>query len=43
MAAIFPRWTNLIPVVLAAGVIVTVPTVTLAAWYWFMPEYTNVG
>src|SRR5690349_14202624 len=29
MAVIFPRWTNLLPLVIAAGVVVAVPAATL--------------
>ena len=43
MALIFPPWTNWIPLILAvaggAGAVV-VPT---AVWYYFSPEYTDVG
>jgi hypothetical protein len=43
MAVIFPRWTNLLPLAIAGGVLVAVPTAVLGAWYWFSPEFTDVG
>ena len=43
MAALFPRWTNAIPLVLAAAGVVGLPTVVLGAWYFFSPKWTDVG
>ena len=43
MAVIFPRWTNLLPVMLAAGGLVAAPAVVFGAWYWFSPRFTDVG
>lgn len=43
MAPIFPPWTNWIPLLLAVAGVgggVVVPT---AVWYYFSPEYTDVG
>lgn len=43
MAQLFPRWTNRIPVLAGiAGPVGAVSTV-LAVWYWFSPNYTDVG
>ena len=43
MPAIFPRWTNNIPI--AAGLLAPLIGVTLifSVWYWFSPSYTDVG
>jgi len=43
MAVIFPRWTNLLPVVAAGAVLVGGPTAVFGAWYWFSPKFTDVG
>jgi hypothetical protein len=43
MAQLFPRWTNLIPTIAAiVGVLVLIGTVA-GVWYYFSPEYTDVG
>ena len=43
MPAIFPRWTNNIPI--AAGLLAPLAGAGLifAVWYWFSPSYTDVG
>jgi hypothetical protein len=40
---IFPRWTNNIP--LAAGLLAPIIGIglILSVWYWFSPQYTDVG
>lgn len=43
MAQLFPRWTNNIPNMVAGGVPVLGIAVVAAVWYWFSPEYTDVG
>lgn len=43
MAALFPRWTNALPLVLLIGGIVAAPTAVAGIWYWFSPEFTDVG
>ena len=43
MAQIFPRWTNKVPIVLAAAPPVLGVAVILGIWYWFSPEFTDVG
>ncbi len=43
MANIFPRWSNLIPIKLAVCVVALGAAVTAGIWYYFTPEYTNVG
>src|SRR5690242_1809851 len=43
MAVIFPRWTNLIPALLAGGTLVAAPVAVFGVWYWFSPKFTDVG
>ena len=43
MAVIFPRWTNLLPVMLAGGALVAAPAAVFGVWYWFSPKFTDVG
>lgn len=43
MAVIFPRWTNWLPLVVLAKVAFGGIAVVGAVWYWFSPEYTDVG
>ena len=43
MAAIFPRWTNRVPLALAAGTPVVLIAVVFGVWYWFSPKFTDVG
>lgn len=43
MAQIFPRWTNELPLRIAAGSVVVVGLVVGGIWYYFSPEYTDVG
>ncbi len=43
MAAIFPRWTNKIPMVIFAVSPLALTCVVGAVWYWFSPSYTDVG
>ena len=43
MAEIFPRWTNRTPLILAiVGALGAIATVG-GVWYWFSPEFTDVG
>lgn len=39
----FPEWTNRVPLVLGAGAPLALILVVGAVWYWFSPEYTDVG
>ncbi len=43
MPAIFPRWTNYIPI--AIGLLAPLVGIILvfAIWYWFSPSYTDTG
>ena len=44
MAVIFPRWTNLVvPALILLGPPGALASGTFAVWYWFSPEYTDVG
>jgi hypothetical protein len=43
MAQIFPAWANRTPIVLLAGLAVAGLVVPPAVWYYFSPEYTDVG
>lgn len=43
MAQIFPRWTNQVPKKLLIGLIVLLNAVIFGVWYFFSPEYTDVG
>jgi hypothetical protein len=43
LAQVFPRWTNRIPLFLAAAAPVLPVLAIGVVWYWFSPEYTDVG
>ena len=43
MPAIFPRWTNAIPVVLGLVAPILGAGAIFTVWYWFSPLYTDVG
>ena len=43
MAQTFPRWTNQLPLAIAAGGLVAAGLVVGGIWYYFSPEYTDVG
>jgi len=43
VAQIFPRWTNELPLRIAAGSLVALGLVVGGIWYYFSPEYTDVG
>jgi hypothetical protein len=43
VAQIFPRWSNRIPVAIAATVPVVVIGITFGLWYWGSPKFTDVG
>ena len=43
MAVIFPRWTNYVPLLLAAGAPFLLGAAGLGAWYYFSPQFTDVG
>ena len=43
MAQIFPSWTNRIPLFLGIGGPLLGVLAIAGVWYWFSPEYTDVG
>jgi hypothetical protein len=43
VAAIFPRWTNLIPLIIGVAVPLGLIAVVTGIWYWFSPKFTDVG
>lgn len=43
MAAIFPKWTNRLPLILLVGTLLTGTSVIGGIWYYFTPKYTRVG
>ena len=43
MSAIFPKWTNRLPGMIIAGVLLISTAVTAGVWYYFTPKYTRVG
>lgn len=43
MGNLFPRWTNYLGPALALGAPVALGVASLAIWYWFSPEFTDVG
>lgn len=43
MPQIFPKWTNKVPLYAVAGLAVAGLVVPVFIWYYFSPEYTDVG
>ncbi|MDR9417888.1 cytochrome c3 family protein [Gracilimonas sp.] len=43
MAQIFPKWTNQVPRKILIGLIVLLNVLIFGVWYFFSPEYTDVG
>lgn len=43
MSAIFPKWTNRLPVMIIVGGFLVGTAVTAGVWYYFTPKYTRVG
>ncbi|MCA9705213.1 MAG: cytochrome c3 family protein [Myxococcales bacterium] len=43
MPAIFPRWTNNIPIAIGLLAPLVGAGLIFAVWYWFSPKYTDVG
>ena len=43
VAETFPRWTNRIPLLLAVASAAGAAATVFGVWYWFSPEYTDVG
>ena len=43
MSAIFPKWTNILPTVVAIAVVGGLSSVVAGFWYWATPEFWEVG
>src|ERR1700753_388981 len=43
MSAIFPKWTNRLPLMIVIGLLLVGTAVTAGVWYYFTPKYTRVG
>lgn len=43
MPAIFPRWTNNVPILIGLAAPLAGAFVIFGVWYWFSPWYTDVG
>lgn len=43
MSAIFPKWTNRLPLLVIVGGALTATAVTAGVWYYFTPKYFRVG
>jgi Cytochrome c7 and related cytochrome c len=43
MSAIFPKWTNRLPLMIVVGLMLVGTAVTAGVWYYFTPKYTRVG
>jgi len=41
--AIFPRWTNKIPLIVGVGAPLLGALLICVVWYWFSPSFTDVG
>lgn len=43
MPAIFPKWTNRLPLMVIVGLLLFGASITAGVWYYFTPKYTRVG
>jgi len=43
MAQIFPKWANEVPKQILLGLIILLTALVAGVWYFFSPEYTDVG
>jgi hypothetical protein len=43
MSAIFPKWTNRLPLMILIGLVLVGGGVVAGVWYYFTPKYTRVG
>jgi hypothetical protein len=43
MPAIFPKWTNRLPLMVITGGLLVGTSVIAGVWYYFTPKYTRVG
>jgi hypothetical protein len=43
LTVIFPKWTNRIPAIVGASVVLLGTLIVFAVWYWFSPKNLEVG
>jgi hypothetical protein len=43
MSAIFPKWTNRLPLMIIVGSVLVGGAVTAGMWYYLTPKYSRVG
>lgn len=43
MSAIFPKWTNRLPLMIIVGGLLLAGTLTAGIWYYLTPKYSRVG
>jgi hypothetical protein len=43
MSAIFPKWTNRLPLMIIFGAVLVGGTLTAGMWYYLTPKYSRVG
>ena len=43
MSAIFPKWSNRLPLLIVVALALVGTAVTAGVWYYFTPKYTRVG
>lgn len=43
MSQIFPQWSNKVPSRILVGLIIFLNVIVFGVWYFFSPEYTDVG
>jgi hypothetical protein len=43
MSAIFPKWTNWLPVMIIIGLLLVGSALTAGMWYYLTPKYSRVG
>jgi len=43
LAQVFPQWANRAPLMLGIAALALGAIATFGVWYWFSPEFTDVG
>ena len=43
MSAIFPKWTNRLPLMIITGAVLLAGSLTAGIWYYLTPKYSRVG
>ena len=43
MSAIFPKWTNRLPLMIIIGAVLLGSAFVAGAWYYLTPKYSRVG